>query len=301
MASICCGNSLNLERLSAECAKMDCVKVQQVISDNICSQLISAVNLNVQNEVANNLCVPGSIQAGQLSANMIGANSICAVSGTINTLCVDNLSVGNMQPYTKFRATVNYSTDTVYTLGSPLNFNNIIDDPNNNISLTPNTSYTAPASGYYMFTFKVNITNLTSPAGPILGTPIANAEIFVNGVLVRESFSPFLTFLNSQRVIVSSLITLQAGDVLTMQYNILAGNGTPVVGTVNIVGTGVEDGNSFFKIIFLSATTPSGSGTGLACSVCPVVTIPCVPVVAPCQPLVPVVPGAPLPCASCTC
>lgn len=296
MSNLCCTNQLNLEKLCVECAKMDCAKIQQIVSDNICSQLISAVNLNVQNEVANNLCVPGTINAGQISANMIGGNSICVQSGTINTLCVDNLSVGNFVPYTNYRATINYSADTIYTLGTNLSFDNIVDDPNNNISLTPFTTYTAPAAGYYMLTYKVNITNLISTNGPILGTPVASAEVYVNGVLVRESFNPFLTFLNSQKLILSSLITLQMGDVVSMQYNVLAGNGAAVIGTVDIQGAGIEDGNSLFKIIFMSGLT---SGTGVACTQCPTVTIPCSPVMTPCQPLV--TPGGANPCDSCMC
>lgn len=297
MASLCSSNCLSLDCLCVKCMKTDCGKIQQVISDNICAQSVWAKNLNVENEVANNLCVPGAIQAGSVSANMLGANSLCAKEGTINKLCVDDLTVSNLQPFTKFRATVNYSVDTTYTLGSFLNFNNIVDDPNNNVSLSPNTSYTAPSAGYYMMTFKVNVTNVQPTNGPILGTPVANAEIYVNAILVRESFSPFLSFLNDQRVILSSLITLQKGDVVTMKYDILGGNGVPVVGTVDIVGAGIEDGNSLFKIIFMSALSSSSSGG--ACIQCPVVTVPCSPVVTPCQPLVPPVPGAPMPCDSC--
>lgn len=275
--------------------KADCGKIQQVISDSICAQSIAVKSLSVENEVANNLCVPGSIQAGSVSANVLGANSLCAKIGTINTLCVDNLSVGNSLPYTKYRATVDYKTNVTYTLGSFINFNTILDDPNGNISLVPNTSYKAPVSGYYMMSFKINITNLTS-SSQILGSPVANPEVYVNGVLAREVFSPFLTFFNTQKVILDSLITLNVGDVVTMKYKILGDNGTPVVGTVDIVGTGIEDGNSFFKIILISGI----SGAPVVCTQCPTVTVPCQPVKTPCLPLVPL-PGEQNPCDSCKC
>jgi len=290
---------MNVDCICAKCLKADCGKLQQIVADNICSQLVSAKNLNAESAVINNLCVPVALQASQVSADMLGANSLCVKEGTINKLCVDDLTVSNLQPFTKFRATVNYSTNTTYTLGSFLNFNNIVDDPNNNVSLSPNTSYTAPSAGYYMMTFKVNVTNVQPTNGPILGTPIANVEIYVNAILVRESFSPFLSFLNDQRVILSSLITLQQGDVVTMKYDILGGNGVAVTGTVDIVGAGIEDGNSLFKIIFMSAL--SSSSTGTACKVCPLVNIPCSAVTNPCQPLVPPVPGAPKPCDSGMC
>lgn len=301
MANLCCSNELDLEKLCVECAKMNCAKIQQVISDNVCSQTIWAKNLNVENESANNLCVSGIFQANQISAGMIGGNSICVKEGTINTLCVDNLSVGSsFSAFSKYRATINFSAPFIYTLGTDLNFDNIVDDPNNNISFVPFTSYTAPVAGYYQLTYIVNMTNLVSTGDPILGTPVANAEIYVNGLLVRESFSPFLSFLNAQKVIVSSLITLQMGDVVSMKYNVLSGNGTAAVGTVDIAGNGAENGNSLFKIIFLSGLVEGGGGgTGEACAICPTVSISCSPVITPCQPLV--TPGGPNPCDSCVC
>jgi hypothetical protein len=274
---------------------MDCAKIQQVVSDNVCSQLVSAKNLNAENAVLNNLCVPGLIQGSQVSADMLGANSLCAVAGTINKLCVDDLTVGSFLPYIKYRATVDYSVDQTYTLGAFLNFDSILDDPNNNVSLVPNTSYTAAVAGYYMMSLKVNSSNLQSGT-PILGNPIANPQIYVNGILVREIYAPFLSFFNAQKVILDSLITLQKNDVVTMKYNVLADNGTPVLGTVDIVGSGVEDGNSFFKIILLSAIAPAST---IACTKCPVISVLCSAVTTPCQPLVPVVPGAPKPCDSC--
>ncbi|HEY5268694.1 MAG TPA: hypothetical protein VII94_06280, partial [Candidatus Saccharimonadales bacterium] len=245
MANLCCSNELNLDKMCVDCAKMNCAKIQQVISDNICSQLVSA---------------------NQVSANMIGANSICVKAGTINTLCVDNLSIGNFSPYTKYRATVNFSGNTTYTLGANLPFNNIIDDPNNNVSISPFMSYTAPVAGYYELSYIINANNLISTGGAILGVPVANPEIFVNGALAREIFAPFLSFLGAQNVILSTLITLQAGDVVTLQYNVLGGSGIPAVGTIDMASTGAEGGNSLFKIIFMSAAN-SSSNNGAACVV----------------------------------
>lgn len=298
MANMCRSNQLNIDKLCADCAKLNCAKIQQIVSDNVCSQIMWAKNLNVDNESANNLCVSGALQAKNLSADMIGGNKMCIKEGTINKLCVDNLSVGNFTPYTSYRATINFAAPITYTLGSDLNFDKIIDDPNNNVSMVPNTHYTAPVSGYYELTYKVNASNLVSSGDPILGIPVANAEVYVNGALVRESFSPFLSFLNTQKVIVSSLITLQAGDIVTMKYDVLGGNGVPVAGTVNIGGTGVEDENSLFKIIFLSGLT-NNSGSGVACDQCPTVSISCAPVQVPCNPLAE--PGQSNPCDSCMC
>jgi len=136
--------------------------------------------------------------------------------------------------------------------------------------------------------------NVVSSGGPILGVPVANPEVYVNGLLVRESYSPFITFFDTQKVILDSLITLQAGDQVTMKYNILGGSGAPVTGTVDIVGAGIEDGNSLFKIILISAL----QGSAPACTQCPIISIPCSPVVTPCTPL-DFCEMTPSPCGSC--
>lgn len=244
----------------------------QVNLDKACVTCLNASCAQVQQLIAVNACVSNNLQASQVWGDQGYFNSLCATNANFTNACISNLKTGNFIPTTTYRATVNYSADTIYALGSLLNFDNIVDDPNNNVSLTPNMSYTAPVSGYYMMTYKVNITNVLPTSGPILGTPTANPAVYVNGLLVRDMYSSFLSFFNTQKVILDSLITLQAGDVVTMNYNILGGSGLPVAGTVTIVGAGVEDGNSLFKIILLSTLT---GGSQQTCPPCPVVTIPC--------------------------
>ena len=274
-----CKSELNLCKLCVNKVQSKCLDSHQLNSRRICSHHIDAVKLNVESEVANNICAQ-SVMANNVGALNLNSNYICSQQGTINTLCVDNLTLGNFSPVIKYRATVNYSANVTYTLGDFVNFNNIVDDPNNNVSLSPNTSYTVPVSGYYMMTFKANVQNLVSNSGPVLGVPIANPEVWVNGILVRESFSPFLTFFNAQKVILNSLITLSAGDVVTLKYNVLANNGVPIIGSVDILGAGPEDGDSLFKIILLSGL---GSGSASACIVCPPVQVPCMPVSVVCD------------------
>jgi len=285
--SKCCKNSLSLDTLCSKCLKGREARIERSIFNDVCTQTAEVGTLSVQNEVANNLCVSKSLQTAQLSASSANINTLCSQKAILASACINDLTIGNFSPCITYRATVNFSTTQTYTLGSPLNFNNIVDDPNNNVNLSPVTSYTAPVSGYYMFSYKVNVENLVATSGPVLGTPIANPELYVNGILVREAYSPWLTFNNQQKVILDSLITLQAGDVVTMDYNVLSMNGAsglaPVVGTVNIIGTGIEDGNSFFKIIFISGLC--SGGTSAPCTPCPAVTIPCGTFTNPCSPI----------------
>jgi hypothetical protein len=263
---------------------MNCpLPLNQLNLDKACIQCLSAGCAQIQQSVSQNACVSGALQASQVWGAQGYFNSLSSTNANFTNACISNLTATNFNPSTSYRATLNYAANTTYTLGSLLNFTNIVDDPNNNVLLAPTTSYTAPVTGYYDFTFKVNITAITPSSGPILGNPVANPQIFVNGILVREIYAPFISFFNAQSVILDSLITLQKGDVVTMEYNVLAGAGTPVAGTVNIVGTGVENGNSFFKIILLSAM--AANGTQQLCPASPMVTVACAtqsPMLNPC-------------------
>lgn len=249
----CCEKNLKVNKLCAKCVKAECIKAKDIRSDSA--------------------CVSEDLQASSGHFDQLSSNNLCARSGVINNLCVDNLRVGNYIPCVSSRATANFAAaSTPYTLGADMVFDAILDDPSNDLSLVPFTTYTVPVDGYYLMTFKLNIANLaTTP--PVLGVPVANPELWVNGSLVREVFSPFLTFLNAQKVIMDSLITLQAGDVVSLKYNILGGSGLPVVGTIDILGGGLEDGNSLFKIILLSGLC--GGGDQPFCDQCPIVNINC--------------------------
>jgi hypothetical protein len=247
-----CKNELNLEKLCFKCASGKKAKVCELKADKICAS--------------------DKVKAMQVWSNSVNTNSLCALNATLTNACISNLQIGNFIPSIRYRATINFSATATYALGGFVNFNNIVDDPNGNVSLVLNTSYTAPASGYYALTYKINITNLNATNGPVLGTPVGSLEIYVNGILVRDAYSPYLSFFSDQKAVFSSLITLQAGDIVTMKYNILGGNGVPVTGTVDIVGAGIEDGNSLFKIIFMSSLS---SGTQPACNPCPPVMIDC--------------------------
>ena len=317
----CCKNELSLDKLCCKKAKIHKLCSEDISSNTICAHKVIAKEMSTDKICANEMQLNGVFCAQELSSpklcvaqavaqkldanescmTSLNAMNICAQNATIsnlgvtslvaNDLCIPGtLRAANFAGGSKYRATVNYAVNTTYTLGSLFNFNNVVDDPNGNITSSP-TTYTAPITGYYTFSFKVNSTNLTPSNGAILGSPIANPEVYVNGILVRELFSPFLTFLNEQKLILSSLITLNAGDQVTMKYKVLAFDATSglieIPGTVDIVGSGIEDGNSFFKITIINANTNS-----VVCQ--PVINcIPCTPM--QCVPRTP----SSTPCETC--
>lgn len=263
---MCGDNELSLKTLCATCS----------VLDNACLGAAQINQASANSITANSLCVSGPASAQVLQSVDFSTNTLCARSGTINDLCVTNLSVMNNVSTTKYRAAVTKINDS-YTLGTNLDWNNVIDDPNNNVSLAP-FFYTVPVSGYYNASYYINSINLTG-AQPILGSPIGLLTIYVNGNELRQFNAPFLSFNSQQYGLLSSLLLLNAGDKVTMDYNVLVLD--PVsglkkyVGTVSLIGTSAFADSSGFEIILLSQL--ASGPVPPTCRQCPVISVPCQP------------------------
>lgn len=279
----CCKNELMLDKLCVKKIRADELKLK----DSFCAKDISTPKicsgLVISNEIDANLAIISTLNVNSecvQNSNIINAG----ISNLIaNNACISGqLQASNTLFGNKYRATSVYSTLTTYVLGSFINFDSILDDPNNNMTVAP-TTYTAPVSGYYIVSFKFNIQNLVPNAGfgPILGVPVANPQIYVNGTLDREMLSAFLSFFQDQRTILTALISLNAGDLVQIKYDIIAmtqlSGALPVPGTVDITGNGTEINKSSLKIHLLSANQNQPS----------------------CQPVFPCAPIMPQQCVPC--
>lgn len=280
--SCMCKNELNLDKLCVDCIKAGCERVHKLVADNICTQALEVKTLSVENETANNICVPGKIQATEVWADKSYSNSSCAKNATLDNACITNLTVGSLNNCVKWRAASTFNTNTVYTLGSAINWNVILDDPNGNIALSPFT-YTVPQTGYYIVTFHMDHNSLSGAAN-VNGIPIGNQIVLVNGNDLRSQYTSFLGFSDVQKTSLTSLCLLNAGDVITMKYQVLVFDTTglvPYVGTVTIESNGMFPGQSGFGIHYLSSLNCEP----ITCQPCSTVTIPCTPVTTPCQPV----------------
>ncbi|MDR3551430.1 MAG: hypothetical protein P4L31_08545 [Candidatus Babeliales bacterium] len=194
----------------------------------------------------------------KLCANDLRAPKACLGDLTVQNVCSNGVIKGaDIQPCAKYVATAVFKADTTYTLGDFVNFDTFIDDPNGNLSSFPNFHYTAPLTGYYMLTVEIDSNNLQG-ANPVLGIPIANLELTLNGAIGRQSFLPYLGFNNTQNSLISSLVHLTVGDQVGVKYNV--GVIDPVtgfsnyVGTIDIKGNGTPVNESLFRIIYLAST-----------------------------------------------
>lgn len=256
--NVSCKNELNLHKLCADSIKACSIKAEKFNTDELCLQSAEVKDLFVERETVNDLC---------------------ARNANIDSLCVNNLKVGSFNKCEKYRAAATYSANTVYTLGSIVNWNIVLDDPNGNIALAP-FYYTVPVSGYYMASFHVDSTTLAG-VGVIVGTPVGRLQISVNGNPLTKDLAPCLSFSDLQSSTLTSLVLLNAGDVLTMKYDVLVVDSIlgliPYVGTVVIQGNGSFPGQSGFGIHYLSSLD---CAPGEACPICPLVEVVC----EPCEP-----------------
>ncbi len=250
--------------------------VENFNSKDICAENLKGAYITAEEEIVNKLCVSDKLYAKSVAALSLNANALCSQEGTINKLCVNDLTVGSLKFCQKYIASAGLNGDISYTLGSNVNWDKVINDPNNNIALAP-FSYAVPVSGYYDFSYYLSTDDLQG-ATVIAGTPIGVMTVQVNGIDMRKNTAPFLSFLGLQYSVLSSLVLLKAGDVVKMKYEILVLD--PVTGLMPYVGTVmIRSLLSGFDIHYLSSSECSP----VICATCPPVQVPCEMVTVDCS------------------
>lgn len=265
-----CGNDLTLKKLCAQRIKAKCIDSKIIDTEQLNASQINTSKLCVTDQFSTDTLSGKNISATDLCSTNFATENACVGQLTSTSACVGLLSTADFLQCSKYAATVIFSANTVYTLGSTVGFDTILDDPNNNVTLAPGyMSYTAPLTGYYIVTVQIDQFGL-SGANTVVGLPVTNIELFVNGVITRQTFIPYLSFHDAQKGNYSALLGLKAGDVLTSRYNVFVMNDgagfIPYAGTVTIEGNPGAENASLFKIHLLSVTcdgspcTPCDSG-----------------------------------------
>ena len=264
-----CHNELDLKKLCARTIKAKCIDAKKI---DACS--IHAENLCVDNQFATPGIIVDNLNAQNICTENLTATVGCIGQFTANTACIPgSLIAGDLKQCAKYVAAIDFAVNSVYTLGDIINWDTIIDDPNGNVSFSPNTYYTAPYSGYYLISVQIDQFNING-VKPIIGIPVTNIGIEVNGIPNLQTYVPYLSFHDAQQGNSSSLIHLTAGDVVTAKYNVYVMTDSfgfsPYVGQVTI------DSTSFFKIHLLSITCAD-----LPCAPC---VVGCAPSATGCEP-----------------
>ncbi len=238
----------------------DCDKNLKV--DKLCACEVDAKKGCFDNLGSDELCT-NDATTKRLSADYICASTVNAKVGSFQKLIANDVcfagpvKAADFAICGKYRATAAYSIATTYSLNSPMSFLSVLDDPNGNLSFVPWSQYTAPYSGYYTITVQVNQSNLV-PSTAILGNPVSEIGVYVNGILARGSYFAYIPFLNQQKNCFTTIISLQAGDIVTAVFGVTAISDTTgsysVVGTVDLSGNGTEFNSTMIKIQLDSVT-----------------------------------------------
>jgi len=261
-----CTNELNLRKLCVNRLQAHCVQLQELVGKKI----------NADEIRTKKICVEDSLSVSEISATEIQSQNACVTNFKATAACVGALVAHNacvagslvaadLKPCAKYAAALGFRQGTTYQLGTLINWDLIVDDPNGDVSLTPFSSYKAPETGYYIVSMQIDQLGLQG-ANAIVGAPITNIVLQVNGVPNIQAYVPYLSFHDAQNGNVSSLVLLQKGDILTTKYNVFvltdSAGFTPYNGTVAIKTS------SFFRIHLLSITCPNEKPCG-SCEVSP--------------------------------
>jgi hypothetical protein len=268
MCDHCCGR-----RESSSCQKMRKAKICRLES-----KLIRAESVAL-----NSLCASKDVVSCYVGADILHADNACIAKATIDSLCVTNLTAPNLGPPCNLvRAYVGFTApSTTYTLGSNIPFNNVIDDPSSMFSMSPSSQFTVSMAGYYDANIFLNLSGLTGSV-ILAGPPVASVSWSVNGTPKMFSYVPFLSFSTTQASNLAATLYLQAGDIVTAQFNVLfvdAVNGEMAyVGTMNLAGGPIigTSGPSVMSIVLVS-TLCSSNGPPCPASPCPPVHASCRP------------------------
>lgn len=285
-AKICarCSN-VNLDTVCARVVFSQCSRIDQLTAQKACIDDLQATQFCVDSASFSNLCST-TAQLNNLCSNTINSNALCAALACTQNIWSDNSITGTacvstqlyQCSYLSARAAV--STNTTYTLGTPINFDQIESDPSGSILSSP-TRYKAPVSGTYILTVQINQQNLQGN-DLIIGTPVVDLEVYVDGFLRRQTAFPYLTFNDAQSSLSSSLIFLEAGEELYSVYRVLVLDPSSglvnYTGTVDLIGAPTPAGfRSFMAIHYLSSACDT-----LPCEPCPLTCIECP--TEPCRP-----------------
>lgn len=206
-----------------------------------------------------------------ISLTTIGTNPIISIKndGTVelndDTAIIGNVEIagslnvsGDLQNAVVNKGDMSLLNTYSYTLGNIINFDQINDNPGNNISgIVP--GYVVPVAGYYMVTIGLTSNNLAI-SELTLSSPICQIEIVQNNTVVFQAYQPIVTVGSLNHHSVTGIIRAQAGDVLQASYTAWAvkldSSFGSVAGSVDLLGD--ADGiASFMRVHYLSTAVSS--------------------------------------------
>jgi hypothetical protein len=304
--SSCCKlqiDSVCTHTLKAECASATNLRAQNTCTANLFSKKAYIKDLQVADfcadKVSHQIVCANKVTTAELCADSAYIKSACVDKQRVGTICADTISVKNLcvsgvsnasQAHNSRGARIGLKSDSSYQLGDTIPFDDIRYDAMRSIVQEP-SSFLTPESGNYIATIQVNIKDLQG-FNIIAGTPIAALEVYVNDVLRRQVFSPYLSFNRSQSSLLTSLLYLDKGERLTVRYRVFVMDPEegfkPYDGQVVLLGR--PEGSSAGTFMSIQYLSSESNTSNVSCAPCDVQCAPCTitscpSAVVPCQPI----------------
>jgi hypothetical protein len=279
------GNELVLCKLCADKIKSKYIQTKDLKAEDICTEAIRAERECVESLRAKDVCAQHIVTDSICTTSAL-TQDLCAFRAALRSLCVERECVSHLSTNTlnvtdticlqgdycvSYRSFMSIGVNTNFVLGSGIPFDSIVDDPNHNITLNNPSFYTAPRSGYYIVTASIAETNLTGST-VFTGVPTADIEVLVNGVIRLRERNAYLSFSKLQTSIVSGLLILNAGDEVSVNYQLFILDPVlgeiPYVGSVTLISAGPSQ--TYMATHYLSSLCPTPS----PCQTCAKVDCP---------------------------
>ncbi len=279
------------DALFAEKAKTD-----KLWAGQACAYMLCAHKGNIK-ELLSDLLYTDSLKAewadlDKISACEIDTKKLCSHKANIDhlttkTLCAScDSNLKNLEWSTKYKLYAKLGVNQPgYTLGTPITYDTILEDPNNNF--TDHTNYIAPVSGFYVYAIGMDLSNLTGTQ-TITGIPVNHPELWINGTEAFEAHNAFLASAPIQHVHFAGLVYLQAGDKVSVAHHVRYVD--PILGdmyyngNVDLIGSDntYKSNLTFFMMHYLSSDSICCHPCHLDCDHFDVEK-PCVPPCCPCE------------------
>jgi hypothetical protein len=279
------GNELVLCKLCADKVKSKYIQTKDLKAEDICAEAIRSERQCAESIKGKELCAQHIVTDSICTTSAL-TQDLCAVRAAIRSLCIEKQCVSHLSTNTlnitdtlclqgdycvSFRSFMKIGTNQPFDLGSGIPFDTIVDDPNHNITLNSPSFYTAPRTGYYMITASVAESGITGST-VFTGVPTADIEVLVNGVVELRTRNSYLSFSKLQISTASGIVILNAGDVVTVNYQLFILDPVlgeiPYVGSVNLISSGPSQ--TFMATHYLSSLCPAPS----PCQACTKVECP---------------------------
>jgi len=219
-----CAEKIFTECLFAKVAKIKDVCIRNAKIEEIWNRVIRSCSACIK-----------KAKIEKLKSEYIKTCKLFTKDACIEDLWSECIHAKKIEHCTPYKAHVAITTPFIgYNFGADMKYDTVVSDPHHDVTNTGTyTYYTVPKTGWYTLSFSSDTCNVRD-GGVINGTPILHPFILVNGKHAVHADYAFLSFNSNQNSLITSLLQLNEGDVVTTAVDLFVMD--PSTGIMDYVG-----------------------------------------------------------------